>query len=117
MTTMTLAEFKALPKRHKPSKYRNVPAIGADGKRKASKSEARRDGELALLERADKIHALERQPRFPLHVNGHLITTYVGDWRYRDGPAREHNAQVVVEDRKSHQGIQDQVRLGQGPPS
>lgn len=87
-------------KRRKPSKYKNVAAIGADGKRRASRAEARRDGGLALLERADKIHDLKRQPRYPLYVNGKLICTYVGDWSYRDGPAREHNAQLVCEDKK-----------------
>lgn len=94
----------------KPSKYKNVRTPGADGKMKASKSEARRDHELVLLERAGKICNLKRQPRFPLIVNDHLVTTYVGDWRYEEittftvaGIHREMPCQVtldVVEDRK-----------------
>lgn len=97
---ITLAEFRAALMAKKRNKYGNVPTVGVDGKRKASKAEAGRDGDLALLERADKIHALERQPRYPLYVGGKLICIYIGDWRYRDGPAREHNAQLVVEDKK-----------------
>lgn len=96
--TITAAEYQASAKQRKPSKYKNVPAIGADGKRKASKSEALRDGELALLARAGRIQGLKRQPRFPLYVNGKLVTTYVGDWEYleldREGWHR------IVEDRK-----------------
>ena len=81
------------------SKYRNVPTI-VDGVRFASKAEAKRDAELKLLERADKIHAVQRQPKFDLFVNGKKVCRYIGDWQDRDGPAREHNAQLVVEDRK-----------------
>ncbi len=100
LSRMSAAEFVAQSKAKKRNKYGNVPTIGVDGKRKASKAEASRDYALAILERADKIHSLERQPRYPLYVNGKLICTYIGDWRYRDGPAREHNAQLVVEDKK-----------------
>lgn len=85
----------------KRSKYGNQ-AVVVDGVRFASKAEARRDGELKLLERADKIHGIRRQPKFDLYVNGRKICRYIGDWSYRDGPLREHNAQLVVEDRKGH---------------
>lgn len=63
------------------SKYGAVPTV-VDGVRFASKREARRDAELALLMRAHKIVEIERQPRFPLRVAGKLITTYVADWKY-----------------------------------
>ena len=66
----------------KPSKYKAVRTTNAEGVVFASKKEARRDAELKLLERAGKIFALERQPRFPLKVEGKLIATYVADWRY-----------------------------------
>ena len=87
----------------KRSKYGNVPTIGADGVRFASKAEAKRDAELLLLGRANKIHGIQRQPKFDLRVTGRLICRYVGDWSYRDGPAREHNSPLVVEDCKGVQ--------------
>lgn len=79
-------------------------AKGSDVKivRFASQAEYLRDRDLYALQASDKIHALERQPKFDLYVGGKKICRYIGDWRYRDGPAREHNAQLVVEDRKGH---------------
>ena len=53
-----------------------------DGIKFASKREAKRYGELKLLERAGKIHNLTVQPRFDLVVHGTNICTYVGDFRY-----------------------------------
>lgn len=76
------------------SKYGAIPTE-VDGVRFASKKEARRYGELKLLERAGEIHSLELQPRFPLLVpsRGHggpwdraHIGDYVADFRYREGP-------------------------------
>lgn len=84
------------------SKFNAKPQI-VDGVRFASKAEAKRDAELLLLQRADKIHGLIRQPKYDLCVNGKKICQYRGDWLYRDGPARDHNAQLVVEDRKGVQ--------------
>ena len=69
----------------KPSKYRNVQTIVA-GHKFPSKAEARRYGELKLLVRAGKIRGLRLQPRFPLFVGEHLITTYVGDFQYEEAP-------------------------------
>jgi hypothetical protein len=93
---------KDVPKKPGKSKYRNKPTIGVDGKRKASRVEAKRDGELALLERGGKIVELKRQPRFPLVVNDTKICTYVGDWQYielwPDGRMRR----KVVEDKKGY---------------
>lgn len=63
------------------NKYRNVPTV-VDGVRFASKAEARRDAELALLERAGEIRGLQRQPRYKLIVHGEKICTYVPDWSY-----------------------------------
>jgi allantoicase len=78
----------------KPSKYHNE-ACWVDGHRFASKREAKRYGELRLLEAAGKIMALELQPRFLLVVNGVLVCTYVGDFQYTDAEAK-----TVVEDAK-----------------
>lgn len=74
-------------------KYRNVPTV-VDGKRFASKKEARRYTELLLCQKAGEIKGLELQPSYPLDFNGVHICTYRGDFRYRDG----HD--VVVEDAK-----------------
>lgn len=76
-------------------KYRNQPVV-VDGIRFASKAEARRYGELKLLERAGKIARLQCQPQFPIKINGALICTYVGDFAYY----RISNDINVVEDVK-----------------
>lgn len=77
-----------------PRKYRNQP-IEVDGHKFASKAEARRYGELKLLERAGQIIDLRLQPKFPLEVNGELVCTYIGDFAYYLRGAR------IVEDVKS----------------
>lgn len=66
-----------------------------DGLVFASKAEARRYGELRLLERAGKIAGLELQPRYRLVVNGVLIGTYVGDFRYEEDTAEPFDPEVV----------------------
>lgn len=66
------------------SKYGAKPTI-VSGIRFASKREAARYGELKNLERAGIITHLELQPRFPLIVNGAVVCTYVGDFRYLEG--------------------------------
>jgi hypothetical protein len=67
----------------RPSKYRNV-RTEVDGLKFASRAEARRYGELKLMQRANLIEDLQLQPRYGLCVNGKLICTYVGDFRYFD---------------------------------
>lgn len=82
------------------SKFNAQPQV-VDGVRFASKAEAKRDAELVLLERADKICLLQRQPKFDLFVNGKKICRYVGDWAYRESAMREAgSAPMIVEDRK-----------------
>ena len=65
-----------------------------DGIRFASKREAKRYGELRLLEKQDKIVGLLLQPKYDLVVNGQKICTYVADFRYWD------QGILVVEDAK-----------------
>lgn len=78
------------------SKYGAV-RTEVDGISFASKKEARRYGELKLLQRAGKIENLSLQPRFPLVVNGLKVCTYVGDFLYGiPGDA----SSLVVEDAK-----------------
>jgi hypothetical protein len=84
------------------SKYKAIPVV-VDGVRFASKSEAARDGQLQMLQKAGVIRDLKRQPRFPLVVCGVKICTYVGDWEYVDLEGRiggKPEPQRVVEDRK-----------------
>jgi hypothetical protein len=66
-----------------------------DGITFASKKEARRYGELKLMERAGMISELALQPRFPLYIGDDLICTYVGDFLYR-----AKSGDVIVEDAK-----------------
>lgn len=75
------------------SKYSAKPTF-VDSIRFASKAEARRYSELKALERAGLISHLELQPRFPLIVNGVVVCTYVGDFRYLE------NGKSVTEDVK-----------------
>lgn len=70
--------------RPKRRKYRNVPTV-IDGVRFDSKAEARRYGELRLLEKAGYVHKLKLQPKYDLHAG----IKYVADFEYvlllRDG--------------------------------
>lgn len=75
-------------------KFRNIPTQ-VDGLSFASKKEARRYGELTLLERAGRITDLKVHPSFPLDVNGYPVCRYVGDFSYTE------NGERVVEDVKS----------------
>lgn len=79
----------------RPNKYGNQFTI-VDGIRFDSKAEAKRWGELRLLERANQISDLERQYRFKLAIGDQLIATYVADFRYFDRVKSE----WVVEDVK-----------------
>lgn len=80
------------------NKYRAVPTV-IDGIRFASKAEARRYGELKLLERGGKIKHIEMQMRFPLDVSYKFggektIGHYVADFYYLQ------NGKEVIEDVK-----------------
>ena len=77
----------------KTPKYRNVKTV-VDGITFDSAKEARRYGELKLLERSGRISGLEVQPAFRIVVNDCLICTYKADFRYvTDTP---HASGVVV---------------------
>ena len=80
------------------SKYNAKPTV-VDGIRFASMAEARRYGELKLLERAGKIDSLELQPKFVLTVNGVKVATYVADFKYHAG-AWSNPSPWIVEDVK-----------------
>lgn len=67
-----------------------VDGIGFD-----SKAEARRYGELKLLQHAKEISGLAIHPRYDLTVNGMKIGTYSGDFQYFE------NGKLILEDVKS----------------
>ena len=88
-------------------KYRNKPTE-VDGIRFASKKEAKRYGELKLLERVGEIVDLELQPEFTFMLpNGKLLRAgqlgrprkYIADFRYRE-VMKQGRMDVVVEDCK-----------------
>lgn len=74
-------------------KYHAVPTT-VDGIRFASKKEAARYIDLKLLQIAGKIYNLELQPRYPLKIEGVLVSTYVADFSYTT------NGKFVLEDVK-----------------
>ena len=78
------------------NKYR-AKKVSLKGYTFDSKAEARRFGELMLLERAKKIISLEVHPTYHLNVNGQNIGKYIGDFRYID-PRTNY---TIVEDVKS----------------
>ena len=75
------------------NKYKAEPQT-VDGKKFASKKEARRYGELKLLMRAGKIAGLRCQVPFNLVVNDVHVCKYVADFVYFEGEKR------IVEDTK-----------------
>lgn len=85
---LTLADIGLSPAR--APKYGAEKATGADGSKYDSKAEARRHGELMLLERAGEIRNLKRQVRFELlpavRFHGSARATpamvYVADFTY-----------------------------------
>ena len=77
-------------------KYRNQP-VTVDGYKFASKAEARRYGELRLLEFARHIINLELQPKFVFEFQGVRIGSYKADFRY----LLPHSPTPIVEDVKS----------------
>jgi hypothetical protein len=79
-----------------PSRF---PAVRTtvDGITFASKREAKRYGELRLLERADVICDLAVQPAFPVSINGLHYCTYTADFSYLE----VEGARPVIEDVKS----------------
>lgn len=79
------------------SKYRSVKTE-VDGITFDSKVEARRYGQLKLLERQGQIRNLTLQPEFDLIVNGVRICRYRGDFQYEV----EDQSRPIVEDVKGY---------------
>lgn len=77
------------------SKYGAKKTV-VDGITFPSKLEAKRWGELLILQKAGAISCLKRQVPFDLKVNGHLICRYIADFTYTQATTGE----IVVEDAK-----------------
>jgi hypothetical protein len=75
------------------AKYANE-IVDVGGLRFDSKREARRWGELQLLERVGRITELRRQVRYRLEVNGVHVCDYLADFTYSE------SGETVVEDSK-----------------
>lgn len=78
----------------KPPKYQNWKTV-VDGITFDSAKEARRYGELKLLQRAGQISGLAIQPTYRIVVNNCLVCTYKADFTYLDAEKG-----LVVEDVK-----------------
>jgi hypothetical protein len=78
------------------NKYRNVKTV-VDGITFHSKVEAKRYGELKLLQMAGEISGLQLQPSIDLVCNSKKIGRYVGDFFYYDKATKK----MVLEDVKS----------------
>ena len=76
-------------------KYNNRITI-RDGIKFHSVKEARRYGELRLLERSGKIFNLTLQRPFPININGVPVCVYRADFTYTERPS----GRYVVEDVK-----------------
>jgi hypothetical protein len=80
----------------KVPKYRNKKTeVG--GHEFASRKEARRYGDLKLMERAGEIRLLRLQPKYPLIVNEKKVAEYWADFAY----FRTSDNTLVIEDVKS----------------
>jgi hypothetical protein len=79
-----------------------------DGHKFDSTAEARRYGELNLLQQAGKIRRLRVHPRFNLKVNGVKVCAYVADFDYIDV---ENGNRYVVEDCKPRDFATRESRL------
>lgn len=103
---LTLDEWM---KAQKPSKYRSR-WVEIDGEKYQSAEEAKRHGELKLLERAGKISRLERQPRYVLEQEyrrpdgkWERAECYIADFAYIE------DGQIVVEDVKGGRATQTAI--------
>ena len=78
------------------NKY-NAKKVKLDGFTFDSKAEARRYGELKLLQKAGKISKLDVHPKISIHVNDKFVCNYIADFNYYDQERRGKN---VYEDVK-----------------
>ena len=87
-------------------KYKNI-ITEYQGMKFHSKKEAKRYGDLLLLQKMNYIKDLEVQPKIPLIVNNKTIGSYIGDFRYFDNKSKK----TIIEDVKSKATITPLYRL------
>jgi len=76
--------------------------ITVDGRRFPSKREAKRYGELMLLQRAGEISDLQLQPAFPVQINGKPFCVYHADFAYKANSSEStKGCERIVEEVKS----------------
>lgn len=75
------------------AKYRNIKTV-VDGIKFDSKKEAKRYGELKIMQRYGFISSLQMQVPYELKINGKLVCKYVADFKYLA------KGRLVVEDVK-----------------
>ncbi len=80
----------------RPHKFGATRTQCQSGHSHPSKAEAYRCDQLHILQRAGQICGLEREPSFPIAINGVKICTYKADFAYWDDGTR------VIEDVKGH---------------
>lgn len=97
MTRVSQAIARAFPGgSSKPSKFGNRKTV-VDGITFDSAKEAKRYGELKLLEKAREIRFLRIQPKFPLIVQETTVAHYSADFAY----VRNSDDVQIIEDVKS----------------
>ena len=79
------------------NKYGNIKTV-VDGIKFDSKKEAKRYGELKLLEKCGEIESLKLQPKFPIVVNDVKVCTYIADFEYIDRKRKD--CITIIEDVK-----------------
>ena len=87
-------------------KYKNI-ITEYQGIKFHSKKEAKRYGDLLLLQKMNYIKDLEIQPKIPLIVNNKTIGSYIGDFKYFDNKLKK----TIIEDVKSKATITPLYRL------
>lgn len=85
-------EAETTAKRHKYG----AKSETIDGHRFPSKKEARRYCTLKMLAQQGMISGLKIQPKFPIMLNGVLVTTYIADFEYVE------NGKRIYEDAKGY---------------
>ena len=66
----------------KPSKYGNVKTV-IDGIKFDSKKEAKRYGELMLMQKTKQIYGLKTQVKYDIVINDVKVCRYVADFTYK----------------------------------
>lgn len=89
-------------------KYRNIPTLCNLNHKHDSKLEAKRCGELHMLQKAKKIRGLKIEPRYFIHVNDQHICDVVPDFKYEE-IGDDGYLNLIIEDAKGF--LTDDARI------